>query len=67
LGNPMGTPWEQGENQGVCHTMILSFTLKKYLKAKEELQNSNISPCKNTIFKKSSKRNQNPSNYNSIN
>jgi hypothetical protein len=48
--------------------MILSFTLKKYLKAKEELWKlKNISPCKNTIFKKSSKRNQNPSNYNSIN
>jgi len=25
--------------------------------------NSNISPCKNIIFKKSSKRNQNPSRY----
>jgi hypothetical protein len=25
--------------------------------------NSNISPCKNIIFKKSSKRNQNPSTY----
>jgi hypothetical protein len=33
----MGTYWEQGENEGVCHTMILPFTLKKYLKAKEEL------------------------------
>jgi hypothetical protein len=37
---------------------------KKYLKVKEELwKNSNISPCKNLIFKKSSKRNQNPSRY----
>jgi hypothetical protein len=36
--------------------------MKKYLKVKEELwKNSNISPCKNIIFKKSSKRNQNPS------
>jgi hypothetical protein len=26
-------------------------------------ENSNISPCKNRIFKKSSKRNQNPSRY----
>jgi hypothetical protein len=24
-------------NQGLCHTMALPFTLKKYLKAKEEL------------------------------
>jgi hypothetical protein len=31
----------------------LPFTLKKYLKAKEELwKNSNISLCKNIIFKK---------------
>jgi len=38
--------------------------IKKYLKAKEELmKNSTISPCSNTIFKKSSKRNQNPSRY----
>jgi hypothetical protein len=36
--------------------------IKKYLKAKEELwKTQNISPCSNTIFKKSSKRNQNPS------
>jgi hypothetical protein len=45
-----------------------AFTLKKYLKAKEEEENygnSNyISPCKNNIiFKKSSKRDQNPSRY----
>jgi hypothetical protein len=33
----------------------LPFKFKKYLKAKEELpKNSNISPCKNIIFKKSS-------------
>jgi hypothetical protein len=31
--------------------------------AKEELGNSNISPCKSIIFKKPSKRNQNPSRY----
>jgi hypothetical protein len=46
----------------VCHNAALPFTLKKYFKEKEELwKNSNISPCKNIIFKKSSKRNQNPS------
>jgi hypothetical protein len=33
--------------QGVCHTLALPFTLKKYLKAKQEYYgNSNISPCK---------------------
>jgi hypothetical protein len=25
------------KNQGVCHTMALPFTLKRYLKAKEDL------------------------------
>jgi hypothetical protein len=39
------------------------FTLKKYLKAKENYGNSNISRCKKIIFKNSSKRNQNPSRY----
>jgi hypothetical protein len=47
--------------------MALPSTLKKYLKAKEELWklNSNISPCKKVpnLQKKSSKRNQNPSRY----
>jgi hypothetical protein len=38
--------------------------IKRYLKAKEKnYENSNISPCKTIIFKKSSKRNQNPSRY----
>jgi hypothetical protein len=37
--------------------------IKKYLKAKINYENSNTSPCKNIIFKKSSKRNQNPSRY----
>jgi hypothetical protein len=42
----------------------LAIYIKKNLKAKEELwKNPNISPCKNIIFKKSSKRNQNPSRY----
>jgi hypothetical protein len=32
---------------------LLAIYIKKYLKAKEELwKNSNISPCKNIIFKK---------------
>jgi hypothetical protein len=43
------------KNKIKIQTVALPFTLKKYLKAKEELQkNSNISPCKNIIFKKSS-------------
>jgi hypothetical protein len=43
----------------------LAIYIKKYfLKAKEELlELKKISPCKNIIFKKSSKRNQNPSRY----
>jgi hypothetical protein len=42
--------------------VALPFTLKSILKANEEnYGNSNISPCKNIIFKKSSIRNQNPS------
>jgi hypothetical protein len=41
----------------------LAIYIKKYLKAKEEF----ISPCKNIILKKSSKRNHNPSRcYNYI-
>jgi hypothetical protein len=41
----------------------LAIYITKYLKAKEEeLWKLNIfSPCKNIIFQKSSKRNQNPS------
>jgi hypothetical protein len=44
--------------------VALPFKLKKHLRAKEDFkENSNISPCKNMTFKKSSKRNQNPSTY----
>jgi hypothetical protein len=35
----------------VCHIATLPFTLNKYLKAKKNHGNSNISPCKNIIFK----------------
>jgi hypothetical protein len=50
--------------RGVCHTMALPFTLKIYiLRQKKNYENSNISPCQNIIFNKSSKRNQNPSRY----
>jgi hypothetical protein len=46
-------------------TLALPFTLKSILlrQKKKNYGNSNISPCKNIIFKKSSKRNQNPSTY----
>jgi hypothetical protein len=49
--------------QGACHTVALPFTLKSILGKKKNYENSNISSCKNIIFKKSSKRNQNPSRY----
>jgi hypothetical protein len=46
--------------QGACHMVALPFTLKSILRQEKNYGNSNISPCKNIIFKKSSKRNQNP-------
>jgi hypothetical protein len=48
---------------GVCHIVALPFTLKRILGQKKYYGNSNISPCKNIIFKESSKGNQNPSRY----
>jgi hypothetical protein len=51
------------EKQGVCHTVALPFTLKSIARHKKNYGNSNILPCKNIIFKKSSKRNQNLSRY----
>jgi hypothetical protein len=50
-------------NKGVCHTVSLPFMLKSILRQKKNYGNSITSPCKNIIFKKSSKRNQNPSRY----
>jgi len=38
--------------QGVCQTGALPFTLKSILRQKMNCENSNISPCKNIIFKK---------------
>jgi hypothetical protein len=43
----------------VGHIVALPFTLKSILRKKKNYENSNISPCKSIIFKKSSKRNQN--------
>jgi hypothetical protein len=42
--------------QGVCRIMALPFTLKGSLKQKHNNANSNISPFKNIIFKKSFKK-----------
>jgi hypothetical protein len=53
-------------NQGVWRSVAWPFTLKSILRQKKKKKkngNSNISPCKNIIFKKSSKRNPNPSRY----
>jgi hypothetical protein len=51
--------------QGVCvsHRGLAIFTLKGILRQKKNYENSNTSPRKNIIFKKSSKRNQNTSEY----
>jgi len=38
--------------QGVCHTMALPFISKNILRENKNYENSNISPCKNIIFKK---------------
>jgi hypothetical protein len=48
------------KKQGVCHTVGLPITWKSIWRQKKNYGNSNISPYKNIIFKKSSKRNQNP-------
>ncbi len=45
---------------GLCHIVALPFTLKRILRQKKNYGNSN---AKNIIFKKPSKRNQNPSRY----
>ncbi len=58
-------PSSRKESKG-C-TVALPFTSKSILRPKKKYGSSHISPCKNIIFKKSSKRNQNPSrSYNSI-
>jgi hypothetical protein len=47
----------------VFQIVALPFTLKLILMQKKNYENSNISQCKNIIFKKSSKKNQNPWRY----
>jgi len=55
--------WHDFIKQRVCHTVALPFTSKSSLRQNKNYENSNISPYKNIIFKKSSKRYQNPSRY----
>jgi hypothetical protein len=57
------------KKQGVCHTLWpCHLHYKVSLRQTKNCGNSNISPCKNIIFKKnSSKRNQNPSSYYNMN
>jgi hypothetical protein len=47
-------------NKGVCHSHcgLAIYIKKSILRQKKNYGNSNISSCKNIIFKKSSKRNQ---------
>ncbi len=58
---PFGEFSPQKLKQGVCHTVALP--LKRILRQKKNYKNSNISPCKTIIWKKSSERNQNSSRY----
>jgi len=39
------------KTKGVFHTLAYPFPLKHILRQKKNYGNSNISPCKNTIFK----------------
>jgi len=39
------------KKQGVCHIVALQFRLKRMVRQKKNYENSNISPCKNMIFK----------------
>ncbi len=47
----------------MCHTVAFPFTLKSILRQKKNYGNSNISPCKNIIFKTSSNRHWNRWRY----
>jgi hypothetical protein len=47
----------------VSHGGLAICIKKSILRQKKNYRNSNISPSKNIIFKKSSKRNPNPSRY----
>ncbi len=56
-------PSPSNKQQWMCHTVALPFALKMILMQRKNYENSNILPCKNIIFQKSSKTNQNPSIY----
>jgi hypothetical protein len=51
------------ETRGVSHCGLTIYIKKSILRQKKNYGNSNMSPSKYIIFKKSSKRNQNPSRY----
>ncbi len=53
---------EKNKNKGCVSHCGLAICIKKYQQKKNH-GNSNISPCTNITFKKSCKRNQNPSRY----
>jgi hypothetical protein len=54
---------QKGTRGGVT-LWALPFTLNHVLRQKRRIiETPNISPCENIIFKKFSKRNQNPSRY----
>jgi hypothetical protein len=55
--------WHPSKKQGGCHNVALPFKLNSILRQKKNNENSNISPCKNIVFKKSFKKTQNPSKY----
>ncbi len=54
----------QRETRGVSHTVWpCRSPLKSILRQTKNYENSNILPCRNIIFKKSSKKHSNPSRY----
>jgi len=48
--------------RGVSHCGLVIY-IEKHVRQKKNYGNSYISPCKNIIFRNSSKKNQNPSRY----
>jgi hypothetical protein len=61
LGKPKLEPTHDhlsgtGKNKGCVTLWALPFALKSILRQKKNYGNSNISPCKNILFKKSSKK-----------
>jgi hypothetical protein len=57
------TSTKRGETRGVSHYGLAILHFKSILRQNKNYGNSKISPWKNTMFKKSSKRNQNLSRY----